>query len=45
MDNRVRVRVGLLVAEITAVSAERLSLAAGTVATAFFKATAARLPR
>jgi len=41
--NRVRVRVGPLVAEITAASAQRLDLRPGSVVTASFKATAARL--
>ena len=43
MGNRVRVRVGPVVAEITAVSAERLDLQPGATVTASFKATAARL--
>jgi molybdate transport system ATP-binding protein len=43
MGNRVRVRVGPVVAEITAVSAERLDLHPGATVTASFKATAARL--
>jgi molybdate transport system ATP-binding protein len=43
MGNRVRVRVGPVVAEITAVSAERLDLRPGATVTASFKATAARL--
>ena len=43
MGNRVRVRVGPVVAEITAVSAERLDLQVGATVTASFKATAARL--
>jgi molybdate transport system ATP-binding protein len=43
MGNRTRVRVGPLVAEVTTVSAERLGLEPGTVVTASFKATAARL--
>jgi molybdate transport system ATP-binding protein len=43
MGNRVRVRVGPVVAEITAASAERLDLSPGAVVTASFKATAARL--
>jgi molybdate transport system ATP-binding protein len=43
MGNRVRVGIGPLVAEITAASAERLDLRPGAVATASFKATAARL--
>jgi molybdate transport system ATP-binding protein len=41
--NRVRVRVGPIVAEITAASAERLGLRPGGVAVASFKATAARV--
>jgi molybdate transport system ATP-binding protein len=43
MGNRVRVRVGPVVAEITAASAQRLDLRTGTLVTASFKATAARL--
>ena len=43
MGNRVRVRVGPVVAEVTSVSAERLHLKPGSVVTASFKATAARL--
>ncbi len=43
MGNRVRVRVGPVVAEITSASAERLDLQTGMVVTASFKATAARL--
>jgi molybdenum ABC transporter ATP-binding protein len=43
MGNRVRVRVGPVVAEITAASAERLDLRPGAIVTASFKATAARL--
>ena len=43
LGNRVRVRVGPLVAEITAVSMERLGLRVGDVVVASFKATAARL--
>ncbi len=43
MGNRVRVRVGPVVAEITAASADRLALRTGMVVTASFKATAARL--
>ena len=43
MGNRTRVRVGPIVAEITAASAERLDLRPGVMATASFKATAARL--
>jgi molybdate transport system ATP-binding protein len=41
--NRVRVRVGPIVAEITGASAERLGLRPGGVAVASFKATAARV--
>jgi ABC-type sulfate/molybdate transport systems ATPase subunit len=43
LGNRVRVRVGPLVAEVTGVSAERLGLRPDAVVTASFKATAARL--
>jgi molybdate transport system ATP-binding protein len=43
MGNRVRVRIGPVVAEITSASAERLGLEPGSVVTASFKATAARL--
>jgi molybdate transport system ATP-binding protein len=43
MGNRVRIKVGPVVAEITAASAERLGLEPGMLATASFKATAARL--
>jgi molybdate transport system ATP-binding protein len=43
MGNRVRARVGPVVAEITAASAERLDLRPGAAVTASFKATAARL--
>jgi ABC-type sulfate/molybdate transport systems ATPase subunit len=43
MGNRTRIRVGPIVAEITAASAERLDLRPGVVAVASFKATAARL--
>ncbi len=43
MGNRTRVRVGPIVAEITAASAGRLDLRPGVVAVASFKATAARL--
>jgi molybdate transport system ATP-binding protein len=43
MGNRVRVHVGPVVAEITAASAERLSLHPGSIVTASFKATATRL--
>jgi molybdate transport system ATP-binding protein len=41
--NRVRIRVGPLVAELTAASAGRLGLAVGDVVVASFKATATRL--
>jgi ABC-type molybdate transport system ATPase subunit len=41
--NRVRVRVGPIVAELTAPSVERLGLAVGEVVVASFKATATRL--
>ncbi len=41
--NRTRVRIGPIVAEITAASAERLELRPGVVAVASFKATAARV--
>lgn len=43
LGNRVRVRVGPFVAEITAASAERLSIDRGSVITASFKASATRL--
>jgi ABC-type sulfate/molybdate transport systems ATPase subunit len=43
IGNRVRVRVGPLVGEITAASAERLGLERGRIVVASFKATAARL--
>ena len=43
LGNRVRVRVGPLTAEITAASAERLTLREGEQVVASFKATAARL--
>lgn len=43
VGNRVRVRIGPLVAEITGASAERLGLAPGEVVVASFKATATRL--
>jgi molybdenum ABC transporter ATP-binding protein len=43
VGNRVRVRVGALTAEVTASSAERLSLAPGRTVVASFKATATRL--
>jgi ABC-type sulfate/molybdate transport systems ATPase subunit len=43
VGNRVRVRVGPVVAEITAASAERLDLRPGGMVTASFKATAARV--
>jgi ABC-type molybdate transport system substrate-binding protein len=41
--NRVRVRVGPIVAELTTPSVERLGLAVGEVVVASFKATATRL--
>jgi molybdate transport system ATP-binding protein len=43
MGNRVRVKVGPVVAEITGASADRLGLSPGVTATASFKATATRL--
>jgi molybdate transport system ATP-binding protein len=43
LGNRVRVRVGALTAEITAISADRLGLREGEPVVASFKATAARL--
>jgi len=43
IGNRVRVRVGPLVGEVTAASAERLALERGRVVVASFKATGARL--
>ena len=43
LGNRVRVRVGPLTAEVTAASAERLSLVEGNPVVASFKATATRL--
>lgn len=43
LGNRVRVRVGPLVAELTAASTERLRLREGDVVVASFKATATRL--
>jgi ABC-type sulfate/molybdate transport systems ATPase subunit len=43
IGNRVRVRVGPLVGEVTAASAERLGLERGLVVVASFKATGARL--
>jgi molybdate transport system ATP-binding protein len=43
VGNRRRVRLGLLTAEITAASSERLGLKAGEVVVAEFKATATRL--
>jgi molybdate transport system ATP-binding protein len=43
LGNRVRVRIGPLTAEITALSADRLELREGAVVTASFKATGARL--
>jgi molybdate transport system ATP-binding protein len=43
IGNRVRVRVGPLVGEVTAASAERLGLERGQIVVASFKATGARL--
>ena len=43
LGNRTRVRVGPIVAEVTAASAERLDVREGEVVVASFKATAARL--
>ncbi len=43
LGNRARVRVGPIVAEVTAASAERLRLREGEVVVASFKATATRL--
>ena len=43
LGNRVRIRVGPLVAEVTAESAEHLALARGETVVATFKATATRL--
>jgi molybdate transport system ATP-binding protein len=43
VGNRVRVRVGLLTAEVTAASAERLRLQPGETVVASFKATGTRL--
>jgi molybdate transport system ATP-binding protein len=43
LGNRMRVRVGPIVAEVTAASAERLGFHQGEVVVASFKATAARL--
>jgi molybdate transport system ATP-binding protein len=43
LGNRVRLRVGPVVAEVTAASAEGLALAPGTVVVASFKATGTRL--
>ena len=43
LGNRVRVRVGPLVGEVTSASAERLGLERGQVVVASFKATGARL--
>jgi molybdate transport system ATP-binding protein len=43
LGNRVRVRVGPLVGEVTTASAERLALERGEVVVASFKATGARL--
>ncbi len=43
LGNRTRIRVGPIVAEVTAASAERLGVGEGDVIVASFKATAARL--
>ncbi len=43
IGNRVRVRVGPLVGEVTSTSADRLGLARGQIVVASFKATGARL--
>jgi len=43
VGNRVRVRIGILTAEVTAASAEKLGLAVGMPAVASFKATGTRL--
>jgi molybdate transport system ATP-binding protein len=43
LGNRTRIRVGPIVAEVTAASAERLCLREGDVAVASFKATATRV--
>jgi molybdate transport system ATP-binding protein len=43
LGNRTRIRVGPLVAEVTASSAERLGLQEGEIAVASFKATATRV--
>jgi molybdate transport system ATP-binding protein len=43
IGNRVRVRLGLVTAEITTTSAERFGVAEGELLTASFKATATRL--
>jgi len=43
LGNRTRIRVGPVVAEVTAASAERLGLREGDVAVASFKATATRV--
>jgi ABC-type Fe3+/spermidine/putrescine transport system ATPase subunit len=43
IGNRVRVRVGPLVGEVTSTSAERLGLERGQIVVASFKATGARL--
>jgi molybdate transport system ATP-binding protein len=43
VGNRVRVRIGPLIAEVTAASAEKLELARGGTAYASFKATGTRL--
>jgi molybdopterin-binding protein len=43
IGNRVRIRVGPLVGEVTAASADRLGLERGQIVVASFKATGARL--
>ena len=43
LGNRTRIRVGPIVAEVTAASAERLGLREGDIAVASFKATATRV--
>jgi molybdate transport system ATP-binding protein len=43
LGNRTRIRVGPIVAEVTAASAERMALREGDVVVASFKATAARV--
>ena len=43
LGNRTRVRIGPIVAEVTAASADRLALREGDVVVASFKATATRI--